>query len=124
MKIFSAILKSRRSVQPTFEANAVEANVATGWKIVWMSLQQQGYLVPFFISLTYLIFIVLPLIVEGAYCFLKNNCHSVALDILHITLNVNTISDALIYIFGDKDIRNYLKDKFTRNTVEQLAVLS
>ena len=109
-KILFILINSRRNIQH----NPAERN-ESALKFVWMTVRQQGYVVPVFITLTYLVLVVIPFIVHCTYCFLHNDCFGVPLMVVNVTVVVNNISDALIYIFGDKHIRSYLRDKYRRN---------
>ena len=53
---------------------------------------------------------------SNAICHANGNFSVMVLQVWAITSQLNNISDALIYIFGEKDIRAYLKNKIARNT--------
>ena len=110
VKIFFTILRSRWFT----ETITVEDNNTT-LRFVWLTIRKQGYVVPLFITLTYLLFVVLP-IIAMAICHANGNFSVMVLQVWAITSQLNNISDALIYIFGEKDIRAYLKNKIARNT--------
>ena len=110
-KILFILINSRRNIQ-----NNPAEETASALKFLWTTLRQQGYVVPFFITLTYLVFVVVPLTTKDICGAVGDwNCVVVALQVFFVTSQLNNVSDALIYIFGDKEIRRYLKGIFTRN---------
>ncbi len=109
--IFLIIFRSRQNSQTNYSAGI--------FRFFWTTIKQGGYVVPLFITSTYLLFVVLPFIsfIVCGYGY-SGKCLGVALKLWGITHPLNNISDALIYVFGDKDIRTHLKQIYTRNTAQ------
>ena len=102
------VLVSRRNVQTT---NADGPQQRT---LICVQLSQQGYVMLFLITSTYLMFVVLPVLLEYNICTEEANRYSTNI-FSGISFPLNNISDALIYVFCDRDIRNHLKNIFKRN---------
>ena len=108
-KIFRSIVQSR---QTSHRADSSPAATISLWK----TIREQRFLVPLFITFTYLVFVLLPFTVRLPCILGKwNNCAQLAFQIQMVTIIINNISDALIYILIDKDIQNHLKQYFRRN---------
>ena len=106
------LFKSRQSTQ--------ESNNTTGFmRFVWNAFKDQGYVKPFLITLTFMLFVVIPFVAKMVCVF--NGCLLSADSVWMISSVLNHISDVLFYVFCDRDIRLYLKKKFTRrdNNVER-----
>ena len=74
----------------------------------WRELKQGGYVIPLFITFTYLLIVIIPLLVaEGCYIAGVNKNSSQM--VWHVCRVLNNISDALVYVLCDKDIQNHLK---------------
>ena len=110
--IFITILESRRNAQLNNDNDAKSTTI----QFICDYLKTHGYTAPFLITLTYAVFVTIPCIVETT-CML-NNCSAFYLvsKIWRITYSLNDISDVLIYVYFDRDIRNHLKKKFTRRS--------
>ena len=103
--IFMKIFESRQNTQ-TNTGN--ESSIENGVVFFWRELKQGGYVIPLFITFTYLLIVVIPLLVlEG--CFIagvnKRSCRKM----WHVCRILNNISDALVYVLCDKDIQTHLK---------------
>ena len=107
--IANKILQSSRSVQSN---NNVDENSGAEncVKIVYTVMRKQGYTAPFLITFSYLVFIIVPFM---SMWVLFWDFTSSAI-IWYISYGLNNISDALIYVFFDRDIRNSLRNMFTR----------
>ena len=82
-------------------------------------IKTHGYTAPFLITLTYLVLVIVPLIL--AYLSNRRNdhrAHKMAEKIWLVTYPLNNISDAVIYVILDRDIRKYLKRKFSSRTTQ------
>ena len=96
---------------------------------LWQRVRQQGYITPLLITSTYLILVVLPNMGEIA-CLVKHRfnrgsvCLKRALSVWFIGWNVNNFSDAVVYIFFDRDIRRYLQKctKVKRGSAEEVEI--
>ena len=100
--ILVKISASRRSV----ENNSGDAGMLQS---IWKTLNTQGYTKPFLITVTYLLFVAIPYLVQ-----MNLTCSTMATRVWVITMSVNNISDVLIYVFTDQKIRKYLKEIFER----------
>ena len=110
VRIFMALLHSRRDIQ----RNVTQQATLTVKTFLWNRMKKQGYVTPLLITFSYLVLVVLP-VVGKFVCVVttdfdwENNCFQVALSVWFIGWNINNVSDAMVYIFFDIDIRRYLK---------------
>ena len=103
--IFMKIFESRQNTQ-TNTGN--ESSIENGVVFFWRELKQGGYVIPLFITFTYLLIVIIPLLVaEGCYIAGVNKKSSQK--VWHVGRFLNNISDALVYVLCDKDIQNHLK---------------
>ena len=109
--IAKKILQSRRSVQSN---NNVDENsgAVNCVNFVYTAMRKQGYTAPFLITFSYLVFIIVPYMSMWVYSLLLDLTSSAM--IWYISYGLNNISDALIYVFFDRDIRDSLRNMFTR----------
>ena len=79
------------------------------------------------LTFTYLLFVVLLYIAKGVCYFgyggIGGKCFGVAGQVWWATYQLNNISDAVIYVFGDKHIRQHLKHVCarTRDSVQPVV---
>jgi len=104
--ILVTIAKSRRNVQS--DDNDSTSSI---FQFIVTVLKERGYVAPFFITLTYLMFVIAPCIAISVRPV------SASFIVFIVTFVLNNISDAIIYIFFDRDIRQYLKKVFSRGNV-------
>ena len=112
--ILNTLLKSRRTTN-----NGTNENPNTSFQQILDIVRSKGYVTPFLITLTYAVFVAIPYIVEliilstvgvsPVYWSWKK--------VIDIIWSLNNISDALIYVFCDRDIRNHLKKKWWRGSI-------
>lgn len=109
--IAKKILQSRRVVQSN---NVVDENpeAVNCVYFIYTAMRKQGYTAPFLITFSYLVFIIVPYMSMWVYS-LFSDLTSIAI-IWYISYGLNNISDALIYVFFDRDIRNSLRNMFAR----------
>ena len=106
--IFTKIIMPRRNTQ-------TEASEATNsFSFICSYLREHGFFVPALITFTYVILIAVPSITLIACA--DQSCAGKAFQVWSITYILNNISDALIYVFCDRDIVSYLRNKFARRT--------
>ena len=88
------------------------------FSFICKKIKEEGYTIPFVITFTYTLFVILPGGVR-IVCFITK--HDTSFNIAHtvwtVTYRLNTFSDTCIYLFCDRDIQKYLKNKFRRNRV-------
>ena len=112
--IFRTILQSRQSTR----TNAVDEPKRSLFSFICKKIKGEGYTIPFVITLTYTLFVILPGGVR-IVCFITK--HDTSFNIAHtvwtVTYRLNTFSDTCINLFCDRDIQKYLKNKFRRNRV-------
>ena len=83
------------------------------YAIISSRSKEQNYVIPVLINITYTFFTVMPIIIQMTCGFSNStNCFIMAQDIWYITYYINTISDALIYVLCDNDIRTYLNRRY------------
>ena len=105
--IFYTLLKSRENSSTNSSGETNRSLLS----IVFKKVKEQGYTIPFVITLTYVLFVIIPgtmLVVCKERCYVLER-------VWNVTICLNTIADTLIYIFCDRDIRNYTKRKFITN---------
>ena len=112
--ILLTILKSRRAIQMD---NNNDVNSTNRLQYIINYIRTQGYTTPFFITLSYIMFVNIPSILR-MICVL-NGCSTsdLIMRLWGISFPFNNLSDVLIYIFFDKDVWMYLKRKFTKTNV-------
>ena len=112
--ILIAIVRSRRDTQ-----NDCCDNKSTTFQFACNFIKARGYTAPFLITLTHVVFNTVPTI--GMTTCLLNDCsaYNSISKIWFITSPLNNLSDGLIYVLFDRDIRNHLKNKFTRRNTPQ-----
>ena len=106
--ILITILKSRRNTQ---QDNQGESSQST-FQFICNYIRTQGYTIPFLITFTFLIFVVVPF-TAGSFGV------GVAWKLWDISFRLGGLGDALIYVLCDRDIRKFLKLKlsFIRDNV-------
>ena len=109
--ILLTILKSRRSTRMD---NNDEAKSMTMFQYVINYIKTKGYTTPFFITLTYIMFVNIPGILR-MICIV-NDCaaRDLVMRLWAISFPFYNLSDVLIYVYFDKDIWKYLKKKFSK----------
>ena len=86
--IFITIINSRRSLQN----NCNDANSTTTFRFIRRFLKTHGYTAPFFISLTFLIFVVVPYIAETVSRINKYSVLVFISNVWNLTCPLNNIS--------------------------------
>ena len=109
--IFIRIRQSRESIQKDVDNMMDVTNRISG--STGDSFKDHKYTIPFVMSCTYIMLVIVPGMVINI-CHL-HGCSKAALRLWDVSYCLNTVSDTLIYIFLDKDIRNYLQ----RRTLEK-----
>ena len=103
IKIIISIISSRQSL----EGNNSSSNILY---FIYNFINKEGYSIPLLISLTYLVFVVVPFIAGGICSF--NNCADVAVEVSGVTYSLNNVSDALIYCLNNPHTCRWLRYKF------------
>ena len=105
--IFKKILESRRDTQTDMEN---ESSTSSSFMFFWGELKKRGFVIPLFITFTYLLFVVIPAFINAS----NRTFRGFYDDTVWRISCVLTISDVLIHVFCDKDIRNHLKNTFIK----------
>ena len=114
--IFRTIRQSRRISRP----NPTDETSSNSFGFIYKRIKEEGYVIPFVITFTYTLFVIVPGIITVVCKFTNNGtCVDVTHSVWSLTYVLNTISDSCIYIFSDKNIYRYLRDKFKRNRVNE-----
>ena len=113
--IFNTLLKSQRTTN-----NENSENPTTPFQQILEIVRSKGCITPFLITLTYAVFVAIPYIgeliilstggVSGIYWSWNK--------VLVIIWSLNNVSDALINVFCDGDIRNHMREKLRRNCIQ------
>ena len=76
-------------------------------------IKTNGYTIPFLITLSYTVLVAIPLMVE-MYCLITDSVSTIKAlwKIYDVTWPLNNLSDVLIYVLCDRDIRNHSKKMF------------
>ena len=110
--ILITISKSRRNLQ----VNNDNDSTSTTFQYICATLKSKGYIAPFLITLTYMVFVIVPSMAMIT-CSFTGCLVPVIVQVWCVTFGLNNMSDALIYIFFDREIRHHLKNTiFRRNT--------
>ena len=112
LKIINTIQRSRR-----FSENPTGAAKALSRQTLWRTLIQHGFAIPLLITSTYLLFVALPHVSMAVCGYVNAYKCRVVHRVFHITWLLNNISDAIIYVLLDKDIRIYLRTKLTKTGI-------
>ena len=113
--IFITILRSRRNSH----TNNNDGNSTTTCQFILNFIKTQGYTVPLLITSTFFGLVTIPLSIQTQCKIDGWSPHSLVCQIWRLTYPLNNISDALVYVLFDRDIRNHLKMKFTRRNRPQ-----
>ena len=98
--IFITLSKSRRmSRSRNHSTNSSSQCILT-------TLKSRGYVTPFLITISHMLMVTGPLIATMVCWF--TGCLVQASQVYYITFVLNNMSDALIYVFFDQQIRNHL----------------
>ena len=109
--IFTTILKSRQNSQ-TNDAN--NTNVTVTWKQIKNFLKTNRYTIPFLITLSFTLLVATPDVIEMGF-LISNSGESTLRSfwkVYDVTWPLNNLSDAVIYVLCDRDIRNHLRNMF------------
>ena len=109
--ILITISKSRRNLQ----VNNDNDSTSTTFQFICATLKHKGYITPFLITLTYMVFVIVPFIAMMTCTY---GCLVPAFQVWYVTFPLNNMSDALIYIFFDREIRNHLKKTISRRNTK------
>ena len=101
---YAVILMKISKSQRNFEANDEEHSTS---RSICPTLRRKGFITPFLITFTYMLFVVVPFV--GILICHFYGCFAAMVVVWYITNSFNTISDALIYVFFDRKIRHHLK---------------
>ena len=102
--ILTTISKSRRKSQ----VNNTDDSTST----TFQTLKRKGFITPFLITLSYMVFVIAPFLAMVTCSFY--GCMVPAFEVWWVTFALNSMSDALIYVFFDRDIRTHLKKLINR----------
>ena len=132
IKIFSTIIVSRKvSRADTMHTHPVANRARVGGgggvggttttksQFLCRYIKEHGYTIPLMITSSYLVLVIFPVIGNCVCALVKgldSHCFEVTFHVWLIGYSVNNITDALVYIFGDRDVYKHLKRKLsTRN---------
>ena len=114
--IFRTILKRRQHAQTA-------ATVGTNrilLSFICRKIKEEGYTIPFVITATYALFVIVPGITIDVFMFMDKTAHvTVTCSFWNVTFILNTFADACIYVFCDRDIRLHLKRRLKRNDMSE-----
>ena len=113
--IFITIIKSRRNSQ---EHGGNDEPATTMFQFIRDYIKTNGYTTPFLITLTYLVFVVIPLITAYNGKINSRLLH-IIVQIYTLTYPLNNISDAVIYVILDRDIQKFSRKKFCRGDTQE-----
>ena len=68
VKVAMTVLKSRRDIQSNFS----HQNTITARSFLWIRIKRQGYVTPLLITLSYLLFVAIPVLLD-LFCLLAND---------------------------------------------------
>ena len=116
IRIFVSIIQLDRRESRTQHECCEGERKPSKLHFIFAHLKREGYLIPLLITSSYLLFVVVPVIADGVCTLTKgfgSRCSFLSFHVWLIGYSVNTVSDAVIYVFCDQDIWSHLKSKFT-----------
>ena len=110
--ILISIVNSQRNSQ---FSSGEDHNSTSLFQLTYNFIKTHGYATPFLLTFTFIIFICVPNIVDIVCIVIKCSTREYVSKIAISTFPLNNISDAVIYVLLDRDIRMYLKMKVRRS---------